>query len=116
MQAKPYNKMRNIRTEYNGRTYDSHAEARRAEELDTLKMYGDIVEVIPQFPMPIFINDIKVCTYFADFKVTYKDGRIEYEDVKGFKTAMYKLKKKMVKAYYGIDILEINWEHIYILS
>ena len=33
--------------------------------------------------------------YEADFRVTYPDGRQEIEDIKGFPTAMFLLKKKL---------------------
>ncbi|EPP19623.1 hypothetical protein L910_2850 [Vibrio fluvialis PG41] len=35
-----------------------------------------------------------------------KDGEEVVEDVKGFRTKEYNLKKKMMKAIYGIDIFE----------
>jgi len=47
-----------------------------------------------------------VTTYVADFRYKNKEGKEVVEDVKGFKTAIYRLKKKLVKAYYGISILE----------
>jgi len=37
-------------------------------------------------------------SYVADFKVTYQDGRVEIEDVKGVETEAFKLKKKMFEA------------------
>ena len=36
-----------------------------------------------------------------------KRGNVITEDVKGVKTAVYQLKKKLMKAIYGIDILEV---------
>jgi hypothetical protein len=47
-----------------------------------------------------------VGTYFADFKVTYGDGRVEVVDVKGVKTPLYRFKKKCVEAGYNIIIKE----------
>ena len=44
--------------------------------------------------------------YKADFKVIYADFRTEIIDVKGFKTAEYKRKKKIVEALYEIEIIE----------
>ena len=48
----------------------------------------------------------KKAFYKADFKVKYADGREEIIDVKGFKTAIYKQKKKIVEALYNIEIIE----------
>jgi hypothetical protein len=58
-----------------------------------------------------------VCDYIADFSYidlnqTGLQGQIGcevVEDVKGFKTDVYKLKKKLVEALYrGTKIIEIN--------
>jgi hypothetical protein len=38
--------------------------------------------------------------YKADFLVTYADGHQEIEDVKGFSTPVYKLKKRMFMIKY----------------
>jgi hypothetical protein len=46
----------------------------------------------------------------VDFIVTYSD-RVEYIDVKGYKKGcayqMFRLKKKMVEAFHGIEIIEV---------
>ena len=44
--------------------------------------------------------------YYADFKYT-KDGKQVYEDSKGVRTAIYRLKKKIVEAVYNIKIVEV---------
>jgi hypothetical protein len=62
-------------------------------------------EAQPRFP--IVHEGIKICTYVGDFKVEYPDGRVEIEDTKGMLTPIYKLKKKLVKAFYGIEIKEL---------
>jgi len=49
----------------------------------------------------------KAIYYVADF-VYVKDGKTIIEDVKGFKTSDYKLKKKMMRYFYKINITEIN--------
>jgi hypothetical protein len=48
-----------------------------------------------------------ICTYKADFDYDSQDGHI-VEDVKGLKTPMYKLKKKLIEDRYGIEITEIK--------
>lgn len=42
----------------------------------------------------------------ADFVYTTEDGAQIIEDVKGMKTDVYKLKKKLMKELRGIEILE----------
>ena len=39
-------------------------------------------------------------SYIADFQVTYDDGRIVIEDVKGVETEAFRLKRKMFEAAY----------------
>lgn len=47
-------------------------------------------------------------TYRADFTYkTTKDDRIHVIDVKGFKTEIYRLKKKLFEKKYGIEVEEI---------
>jgi protein associated with RNAse G/E len=97
------------RTEYNGFVYDSIKEAGYAKKLDLLKMAkgkDKVLSVERQVPYEMIVNDVKICTYRLDFKVTYSD-RVEHVDVKGVLTAIYKLKKKLMKACHGIDIIEV---------
>ena len=69
-----------------------------------------VVKIEKQVRYDVIVNDEKICFYKLDFKVTYKD-RIEYIDVKGLRRGcayqMFKLKKKLVEALYGIKITEV---------
>ena len=106
-----FSKYHNKKTEYDGVTFMSRKEANYASLLDTLKFAkgtsDKVLSYEKQVPYPIELNGKKICKYLADFKVTYCDGRIEIIDVKGFKTDIYRLKKKLVEAQYGIEIKEI---------
>jgi hypothetical protein len=94
-----------IKTTLDGYTFDSKAEASRYLQLKTLEQNGDIDSLIIHPLFPMVHNEKKICTYEADF--SYYDGEKHIiEDVKGFKTAMYRLKKKMMKIFYDIEILE----------
>lgn len=66
------------------------------------------LELQPRFD--IIVNNKKICHYKADFRIRYADGRIEVVDVKGLKKGssyqLFKLKKKLVEALYGIEIIE----------
>lgn len=47
--------------------------------------------------------------YNADFLVTYTDGHQEIEDVKGMRTAVYQLKKRLfMRAFPDLQIKEIS--------
>lgn len=102
-----YNKYGAKKTEYNGVTFDSKAEAHRAYELDMLKKSGEVTDIEYQPVFDVVVNNKKICKYKADFKVTYSDGHVEIEDVKGVRTPVYKLKKKLVEALHDIEIIEI---------
>jgi hypothetical protein len=103
-------KYKNVKTVVNGINFDSKKEA---------GYYGILrlkekAKIIDRFDMQVrydlVVNGINICFYKADF-VTYKDGQVlDVIDVKSEMTKklpVYRLKKKLIKAIYGIDIVEI---------
>ena len=109
LQAKPKkpNKYRAVKTEVDGITFDSKKEAKRYEKLRDMVEEGAISHLALQPEFPIVINGQKICKYKADFTYISKYGHDVYEDVKGVKTAAYRIKKKLVEALYGIRITEV---------
>ena len=98
-------KYRSVKTYVDDICFDSAKEARRYSELKLLER-GKVInslELQPEFP--VVINGKKVCKYMADFSY-YEDDRRVIEDVKGFKTPVYRLKKRLVEALYGVEIIE----------
>ena len=93
-----------VKTVVDGITFPSKAEARRYGELQMLGVRD--LELQPKFP--VVINGAKICTYIADFAYLEINGDAVIEDVKGMKTPVYRLKKKLVEALYGITITEIG--------
>lgn len=94
------NKYRNKKTEYNGVMYDSKKEALYAYHLTMRQRAHDIKSWERQIAIPLIVNGKKICKYVADFRVVYNDDTEEYIEVKGFETAVYKLKKKLLEALY----------------
>lgn len=98
-------------TEYDGRKYHSTKEANYARELDLLKnAQNDSQRVLkwePQVRYDLVVKEQHIAVYVLDFLVQYADGRQEHVDVKGVRTDVYKMKKKMMKALYDIDIIEV---------
>ena len=101
------------KTLYKGQMFDSKKEAEYAQFLELSKKARDkkdrVVSYESQVVYPIVINKIPVCKYIADFRVLYADGRIEIVDVKSAftkKLPVYRLKNKLMKAVYGIDLIE----------
>jgi hypothetical protein len=97
-----------IKTEIDGRVFASRAEARRYSELCLLEKAGEISFLECQPSFQIFMNKKHICNYLADFKYTDKSGVVIIEDVKGIKTPVYRLKKKLVEAQFNITITEIT--------
>lgn len=100
------NKYRNKKTEVDGILFDSQREARRYRELKMLERIGELTDLELQPSFPIEVSGVKICTYKADFRFKHF-GKEVVEDAKGVKTPVYRLKKKLVKACYGIDIAEV---------
>jgi hypothetical protein len=104
------------KTEVDGIWFDSKAEAGRYKELKLLQAAGEIVRfelqpkfvVIPAYRHPVTKKKIAATHYSADFRVYYPDGRVEVEDVKGYKTPVYALKKKLVESIFGIAVTEVS--------
>jgi Protein of unknown function (DUF1064) len=100
-----------IRTRVDGITFASKAEARRYVELKALSAAGQVVYLDLQPQYPLLVNGVKVGTYIADFRYDARMGKRwvrVVEDVKGMITPVYRLKKKMVEAQYGITITEVR--------
>ncbi len=93
--------------EIDGIIFDSTAEARYYQGLKLLLGNGDIsdLEIHPKFP--VVVNGKKICDYYADFRYS-ENGVVVIDDVKGVRTPVYKLKKKLVEALYRITIREIE--------
>ena len=94
------------RTEVDGIMFASAKEARRYSELRLLQRAGEITDLTRQPRYPIVINDVKVCTYVADFSYLEKGAaRVTVEDAKGFKTDIFNLKRKLMWAVHNIEVL-----------
>lgn len=100
------NKYRAIRTEVDGIMFASKKEALRYKELKFLLQEERISDLVLQPKFPIEVNGKKICTYIADF-IYNEDGIQVVEDVKGVKTSVYRIKKKLTEAIYNITIKEV---------
>jgi len=96
--------------------YDSKAEARRAQELHLMERAGVIRDLQEQVKFVVCPaqKDAKgklierEAFYLADFVyIDCKTGQQVVEDVKGVRTPLYTLKRKLVLERYGIRIKEV---------
>lgn len=99
----------NRRVEFNGRKYDSQHEANHAAILQAFEDRGLIKDLEYQVRVPLVPSNGKLrgVVWVADF--VYKDalGYTHYVDAKGFKTQIYRLKKRMASLLLGIEIEEV---------
>lgn len=91
-----------------GFVFDSKAECKHYLELKMLQRVGDISNLQVHVNFPIEVNGHHICVYEADF-VYDRDGKRIVEDVKGSPlTALYRIKKKLVMACHGVNIVEVR--------
>ena len=97
-----------------GIKFDSKKEGQFYQELKLLEKEGKIkdLELQKEYELqPSFKINNKTrrkTIYRADFSyITTEDDKIHVIDVKGFRTEVYRLKKKMFEYKYGIELEEI---------
>lgn len=106
-------KYHNRKVAYKGLVFDSIKERNYYMYLESLLQAGEITDLELQVKFEIqprfkAVNGhiIRPIIYLADFVYKDKDGKTVIVDVKGYKTDVYKLKKKLM-LYKGYDIVEV---------
>jgi hypothetical protein len=97
------------RAKYNAvrtRGFASKREYARYQDLKLMEKAGEITELACQPGFRLEVNGDLICTYKADFSYRDKQGMPVTEDVKGVRTPVYRIKAKLMRALYGITILE----------
>lgn len=124
--AKKFNKYHNKKVEYNGIPFDSRKERDCFIKLIDQEAKGEIRNLRRQVPFVIipavyeeYVKHLKTkdkierrckqrqTLYIADFVYEDLEGNQVVLDAKGYRTKEYNLKKKIMLAYLGIDIIEI---------
>ena len=91
------------RVEVDGIRFDSKREAHHYQALKAAIQDGTVKWFIRQVPFRLPGGTV----WRADFLVVFINGDTAIQDVKGYKTATYRVKKREVEAHYGITIVEI---------
>lgn len=106
-------KYHNEKVTINGEVFDSKKEARRYQFLLLLQKAGQINNLKRQVKyvlVPVqYIGGKcveRAVTYTSDFEYDKPTGEHIVEDCKGYRTDVYKLKKKLMLHKFGIRILE----------
>lgn len=102
------------KTVVDGQKFDSKKEARRYQELLLLEKAGEIKNLSRQVKFVLIPSQRdengkvveRECSYKADF--TYEEGiKTVVEDVKGYRTKEYIIKRKLMLYHFGIRIREV---------
>jgi len=102
------------KTQVDGITFDSRAEAARFLELKALERAGQItnLELQPKFELAPAVKlggrTKPALRYIADFRYIDHLGNVVVEDVKGVRTDSYQIKRHMMKFVHGIEITEVR--------
>jgi hypothetical protein len=116
------NKFNAVRTVTENASYDSRKEARDGESLFQMQDAGLIrdLEIHPRYR--IEVNGLKICDYEADARFvtcceielntldgmrTFPAGVQITTDSKGFKNRVYLMKRKLMWAVLGIEVIEV---------
>jgi len=100
-------KYNNKKVVIDGYKFDSKKEGNRYVGLKVLLQSGIIKDLELQKEYKFVHEGKLICKYIADF--CYWDSTKPYyvvEDAKGVRTQVYKIKKKMMRIFYGIEIFE----------
>lgn len=104
------------KTVVDGKTFDSKKEANRYQELLLLEKAGVIKNLSRQVKFVLIPSQRdengkvveRECSYKADFTYEEEGGiKTVVEDVKGFRTKEYIIKRKLMLWQYGIRIREV---------
>ena len=110
-EPKKKNKYGNKVVVVDGERFDSKKEASVYFDRKIMQMAGEIKDLSRQQKFELNVDGKKVASYIADITYTVvATGVFVVEDVKSSATRKlptYRLKKKLMKAIHGIDIIEV---------
>ena len=110
------NGAKNVRSKYGNRkvtyygiTFDSKKEGEHYLFLRSEQLAGRIKDLACQTAFVVVpkVGKEREVKYIADFTYRDSEGNLIVEDAKGFRTDVYKIKKKLMLWRYGIEIREV---------
>lgn len=108
------NKFGAVKTEFNGKKYDSKFECSVAQELELRKLAGDILDYDTQFKIEAWAHDhngkpVFKVSHKVDFRIHHKDGSFELLEAKGLIMTDYKWRLKFLEHLW----LPMHLDHTY---
>ena len=91
-------KYKNVATTTDGIVYHSKKEAKYAQDLEFRKKAGLIKSWERQVRIELSAHGRRICNYYMDFVIYHNDGTVEYVEVKGFETDVWKIKWNLFEA------------------
>jgi hypothetical protein len=97
-----------------GEKFRSHVEAAFYNKHLLLQRVGDVVKIEREVRFELVVNGVFVCAYVLDFRITWKDGRVDHVDTKSqaTMTALFRIKSQLMLACHGIEVQTVFWEDI----
>lgn len=92
--------------EFDGHKFRSKREYNYYLLLKAMQTLGQITDLQLQVPFELNQGGTHSLKYYADF-VFIEEGVKKIIDVKGFRTALYRKKKKLMLKIYGVEIKEV---------
>jgi hypothetical protein len=83
-----------------GHNHPSMVECRFCEALQAAKKDGSVKEFFYEMKYDLMVNGIKIGSHKPDFTVIYPDGRTVVQEIKGYVTRDFILRKKIFEANY----------------
>lgn len=105
------NRFGNIKVKLDGHTFDSRLEARHYMVLRDRQRRGEISGLVCHPVYKLVVAGVQIGKYIGDFEYKTRDGVLVLVDVKSpatRKLPVYRLKRKIVQALYGITITEVG--------
>lgn len=96
-------------TNRQGEKFRSMLESSYYDKYKLLQSQGDLIKFEREVRFELVVNDVFITAYICDYILYWKDGRVEHIDCKSAPTVtqLYKLKKALMKAIHGIDLIEV---------
>lgn len=107
------NKYKNKKVVVDNILFDSKKEANYYTKLKILKDAGKILDLelqkkfVLQPTFKLNGKTYRAITYIADFVYKDQEGQTHVVDTKGYRTQVYKIKKKLFMKKFGIEIEEV---------
>lgn len=99
-----------VKAEIDGIVFDSQKESQRYFDLKARLNAGEIADLQLHPSFPLIVNGKKIATYIADARyddLLKQEHIVEDTKSKPTRTPVYRLKKKLMEALYGITITEV---------